>query len=38
MGTFKRLLKHRMAVVGMIIVLAFLVIAAFAPSFLPVIR
>lgn len=35
MQTFRRLLKHRMAVVGLVIVVAFLVIAAFAPYLSP---
>lgn len=35
MNTFKRLIKHRLALVGMVIILGFLVIAAFAPQLSP---
>ncbi len=35
MSTFKRLIKHRLALVGMVIIVAFLVIAAFAPYLSP---
>lgn len=35
MNTLKRLVKHRMALVGMVVILAFLVVAAFAPQIAP---